>query len=325
MRGLKIDHLIALVHIFDVYEDFIKDLDALRNLYEEKALSISDLVSLEGKFHRGTDLNDNNLKKFYDDNVKVFSMIDKYLPNFINFIDCYCYLSSSYNNFYTYLKNNQERLADILLLLEKLKQLGVRKLLLDENVDFKTQMFRINTDFSSNNTVQYNKHVYYMENIRIVPTSQSDIVKFKTEGSDYLISADCYCNNSIGYFTIMTNNLLFDPSKLPNKITKELLFDDIIELKKEKQDACDLVRDSVDLSLGIDKLEELYSRIQNIDFKAMSEEDRIKTRQALSEFQLLIKNLKEIQTGYNNSVINEIAITQRELDEEKSYLISKGV
>lgn len=319
MRGLKIDHLIALVHIFDVYEDFIKDLDALRNLYEEKALSISDMVSLECKFHRGTDLNDNNLKKFYDDNVKVFSMIDKYLPNFINFIDCYCHLSASYNNFYTYLKNNQERLADILLLLEKLKQLEVKELLLDENVDFKTQMFKIYTDFSSNNTI------YYMENIRIVPTSQSDIVKFKTEGSDYLISADCYCNNSIGYFTIMTNNLLFDLSKLPDKITKELLFDDIIELKKEKQDACDLVRDSVDLSLDIDKLEELYFRIQNRGFKAMSEEDRIKTRQALSDFKLLIKNLKEIQTGYNNSVINEIDITQRELDEEKSYLISKGV
>lgn len=325
MRGLKIDHLIALVHIFDVYEDFIKDLDALRNLYEEKALSIPDMVSLECKFYRGTDLNDNNLKKFYDDNVKVFSMIDKYLPNFIKFIDCYCHLSASYNNFYTYLKNNQERLADILLLLEKLKQLEVKELLLDENVDFKTQMFRIYTDFSSNNTVYYNKHVYYMENIGIVPTSQSDIVKFKTEGSDYLISADCYCNNSIGYFTIMTNNLLFDLSKLPDKITKELLFDDIIELKKEKQDACDLVRDSVDLSLDIDKLEELYSRIQNRDFKAMSEEDRIKTRQALSDFQLLIKNLKEIKTGYDNSVINEIDITQRELDEEKSYLISKGV
>ena len=77
--------------------------------------------------------------------------------------------------------------------------------------------------------------------------------------------------------------------------------------------------------MDIDKLEELYSRIQNRDFKAMSEEDRIKTRQALSDFQLLIKNLKEIKTGYDNSVINEIDITQRELDEEKSYLISKGV
>ena len=271
-----------------------------------------------------TDLKNNNLKKFYDDNVKVFSMIDKY-SSIINFIDFYCHLSASYNNFYAYLKNNQERLADILLLLEKLKQLGVRELLLDENVDFKTQMFRIYTDFSSNNTIYNNNHIYYMENIRIVPTSQSDIVKFKTEGSDYLISADCYCNNSIGYFTIMTNNLLFDPSKLPDKITKELLFDDIIELKKEKQDACDLVRDSVDLSLDIDKLEKLYSRIQNRDFKAMSEEDRIKTRQALSDFQLLIENLKEIKTGYDNSVINEIAITQQELDEEKSYLISKGV
>ena len=100
----------------------------------------------------------------------------------------------------------------------------------------------------------------YFENIKILPTYNQYIIKYKTDNS-------CYCmtfkiNNfdetiSKNNIIIELNSLTFNPNKLPNMITNESTIENIKKLANENKDSITF-NNLINMSISTDDLISQY-------------------------------------------------------------------
>lgn len=315
-----IDNLIALCHILNAYTEFTQNLPKLIKTKYNRDIVYNLYKISKGKLVVGS----KKVKKFYQENKSVIDTINKFsnICIFINYnYDWQGNLSeeSGLNFFYKYISTHQESLERILSVLEKIKKLGFDKLEFDEELDFTNNEYKIYTRFNDNFRISY------LDNMEAVPNYRSDVVEYKTTGSNYEIVADVSFSDLSKYGKkIIVNSLLFDYKSLPEDITKEFTFDRIVSLKKEQQEDCDSIRNSVDLSIGVDDLYSQFDTTSRIIERLKNVESKEQLREILLGIKSYLDQLQSISSKYDDSVAqNDSPITREKLQEEKRLYLER--
>lgn len=318
-KKFEVDKLLALAHILDKYENFRKNLikfvsskynrDDIYNLYE---VSNGKMV-LSPK-----------ARKFYKNNKEVIDIINKYLQ-----INTFIYASyksnGEYNKendvdyFYKYLKDNEDKLDDIILLLEKIKKLGFRDFeLTEENFKDKEYQFDLCAKYS------FFTEINYLENMESIPTYQKEIIKYKTKGSNYCIQVPVIDDATNSYNKkIILNNLFFDSKLLPKSLKKEDIYDKLIPLKQEKEEEELALKESVELGIGIADFESQFEKLSYIVYRLENIENKDKLKKALIDIKESIDSLKKVDKNNNDNVIEKNnTITSELIEKEKQKYLS---
>ena len=318
----NIDNLIALIHILDNYSGFINNLaefisskynrDEFWRLYE---ISHGELV-----------LGARKAKRFYQENKHVIDTINAYsnISNFINFDYNWQEKISedssfSLNFFYQYFLCNKNELGQIVSVLAKLKELGFDRLKFDAGKEFTQDEYTMDTSFSRNFCITY------LDNMQVIPNYQNSIVKYKTTGSSYAILITVSAGQLCKYVrTVTLNSLVFDAKRLPEALTKECIFDKLIELKEEQRESCNTIRNSVDLSICIADLRNQFMFTNGIIEKLVNMEKHKELREVLVNIREYIDKLQSMSEEYDVSVSKEdSSITKERLQEERKLYLDR--
>ena len=317
-----VNNLIILCHILNDYDEFTQNLTKLIKTKYNRDIVYNLYKISNGKPVVGS----KKVKKFYQENKSVIDTINKFsnISEFINYNydwqgnlreDC------DLDFFYKYITSHQEDLERMLSMLEKIKKLGFYELQFDEELDFTNNEYKIYTRFNDNFRISY------LDNMEAVPNYRSDVVEYKTTGSNYEIVADVSFSDLSKYKydkKIIVNSLLFDYKRLPEDITKEFTFDRIVSLKKEQQEDCDTIRDSVDLSISVDDLYSQFGITSRIIERLKNVESKEQLREILLGIKSYLDQLKSISSKYDDSVAqSDSTITKEKLQEEKQLYLKR--
>ena len=220
---------------------------------------------------------------------------------------------------YQYLLKNIDKLNHIKLLLKKIEILGFNKLQFNEKLDFTLEEYKLKIIYGLNTSIKY------MDNIETIPGYDNCMIKYKTTDSNYQIIVEPFEKDLSKYNrTIILNSLLFDINRLPDEISKKVVYDSIINIYHKQTEACKAIRNSVDLSLSIANLDVQYSRTNNV----ISNLDGVKNKQELLQTLEIIKtNIRKLATmsdEYDNDIVKtNTSITPTLLHKEKMKYLEK--
>lgn len=320
--SVHVNNLIALCHILNDYNEFTKN---LTRLIKVKHKDNRDIVYNLYKISKGqVVIGSKKVKKFYQNNKSVIDTINKFssISEFITHnYDWHGNLREEpgVEFFYKYITSHQKGLERILSLLEQINKLGFDRLEFNEELDFTNNEYKIYTRFNDNFRISY------LDNMEAVPNYRSDVVEYKTTGSNYEIVADVSFSDLSKYGKkIIVNSLLFDYKSLPEDITKEFTFDRIVSLKKEQQEDCDSIRNSVDLSIGVDDLYSQFDTTSRIIERLKNVESKEQLCGILLGIKSYLDQLQSISSKYDDSVAqNDSFITKEILQKEKRLYLER--
>lgn len=310
--------LIALCYVLNEFEEFK---NKLINLISSKCNR--NLIYTLNQVSKGEYcFNAKKERLFYKENKSVIDTINRYSN-----INTFIYAIVNDDNlefFYQYILNNKSKLGKIISLLKKIKELGFEKLEFNESLDFSNNEYVIDTNFAMNSNITY------LDNIEVLPNYATN-VKYRTAGSNYsiMIHPSIILYPSTRDFKeygnqIIVNSLLFDESRLPESITKESIFDEIIELKNQQQDKCNKLRNSVNLSISIEELYNQFNSTSKIVESLSNVESNRELIEILSNIKASIEKLKNISIEYNSSISKENPdITSETLQTEKELYLAR--
>lgn len=310
---VNINHLMALIHVIDYFDDFNTKLTDFISVKNNRNV----IWNLE-KVSKGKMCFDfGKAKRFYKENKWIIDEINKY-SNIGNFI-CWHYSFMGKPDdtllfMYDYLKNNRNDLQKIINLLKKLKELGFIDFEFNPELDFSNKTYSVNSDTRFG--------VTYLDNLEVLPMYVDGRIEYKTNGSNYKIFIrPSYDGKLLNYAAKITlNSLTFDADRLPKSITKEETFDKIVALKNERNQEYSIIRDSVDLSIGIEDLSLMVTKINgkfnNLDNVTKKEE----LLKLLENIKIDIVKMQEISCSYDESMVQiNPNITSELLEKEKKY------
>lgn len=313
----KVDELIALCHILDNYDEFSKNLNSFLSSKDNR----NDIDDLYKKSY-GKNINSKKVEMFYQSNKKVVDTINKYYSIYDFMWYNYdtagnLYESSNLKFFYQYILDNKKDLAKILGVLNKIKKLNIQKLQLYENLDFTTDEYEVNTFFWENCDIAY------LDNMEAIPNYQSDIVKYKSTGSNYKIIGQPLLT-TLNNIKIIVNSLVFDANRLPNSMSKESIFDKIIDLKNKKLEECEAIKKHIDLSLNIETIISRFRSIDDLVNRIDDIENKDKLIELMVEILVKIGQLDNISSNYDSSISEHYpSVTPKILEKEKKIIFRK--
>ena len=207
-----------------------------------------------------------------------------------------------------YICNNDDKINNILFVLNEIKQLGIKRMIFDEEFDFTTETNDINTKLSKNCKIMY------YENMESFSNCSDDLIRYKTNGSNYRIEIFVSKTNELYANSIKLNSLVFDLNRLPKSISKEETFDKIINTRKENQ----YIMSSVNLGVGIEDLETTVDKFDGIVNQVNDTETKIELMNVLKSIREDLNKLQIISDIYDQDIISKHdSITQEVLDKEK--------
>ena len=299
-RICKIDtySLIGLCFIVDEYNEFCTD---LRELVERNT-SMRYIVEVLKRYLVNTRVfGEKRIKSFYQKYSNQLFNINNHIPladfMFKNFDD----LGNPQMNskiFNEYLKENREVVYRILDLLFTFDKLGIQDIELDTSEKFINHTYEVNRDYFRN------KIIYYLDNMKPVPSYSEDSIIYKTDSSNYGISVKpVFDKNNAIATKIKVNSLIFDNKRLPSKITKEIVFDDLVETANKYEPVSKAIRESVDFNLDLMDLEKAVHNVSSTTNKI----ERINKRQELITALQMIRSgldtLQQLSSDYDNILI----------------------
>ena len=321
---MSVNSLIALCYILDDY----KKLDnSLKNSLTNKNY-IKVCNDLNDMSQNPRKLGGKTAREIYKENKNTINTIAKYtnVNYFLNHNDAwyknaYSKRDTSYDldYFYKYIMNNKTKLIQIKSVLTKIKKIGIRNLELDENIDFTKNTYQINKNFNKN------YGLYYLDNITVIPNYDDDKVKFKTISSPYEISTkpdlfpcvDMKEDISKYDLNIKLNNLTFDINRLPNKIDKNIVFNNLLYLKRRVNETCNNIKGYVDLNSDIEQLREQYDQVVKDLINIDDLDNKQYTHQILMNLNEKIALLEAICDNYKDKLIDKNEnISKNDLEEE---------
>lgn len=320
----QIDHIIALCHIINEYEEFSDKIKTtIPNINHKFFQDLRKLITGKGGFVSS------KIKSFYNNNKDVIDTINNY-TDVIDFIGInYKGGRIASEEFYLirdYILKNKSQIDKILAVLEKLKELGFTELYFDETLDFTSENYYMPLA----ETIPLD--IDFVNNISIIPSYKSNGVSYKTNRSPYLITLRINFNLNIWdkdilHQEILLNSLTFDPKELPNSITKENTFGKIIELSKQNEPVSTTITDSVDLSVGIKDLVDAYQQLDAIVTKVKNGDATVfSSGQDIKKIYLQIGNgiteLQKISADFDaNAILKYPDLSQEKINNEvKRYL-----
>lgn len=315
---LHINTIMTLCYIIDSYEEFNNNLlkifpgrDNFNNI-----LNISKLAYRENVFGA------KKVKNFYKENKEVIDTIN----NTSGIFSFLCDITDNNGNIknidslYNYLKEHKEEIDKILLVLKKIRKLDISYIYFDENLDFTNTIYKIKTNYDNND------NIFYLDNMEVIPNYPGDTIYYKTYESNYrlVLKGGTYMNYCSK--EIELNSLLFDPDKLPKEISKEYIFDKIINSKENVIDKCSSIYDSVNLSISIKALQKEFNKTR----KVIEGLNNVRDKEELIDRLLLIKNsLEELQImskELDEKITKEYPIiTEEQLNLEKKKILERKI
>lgn len=313
MESIRIKNAIALCHIIEGYENFINDIELVweKNNYFYFIEDLKKVSFKENIFGK------NEAKKFYKkynwiiNTINEHSRIDTFLFEILGDEK----KKQSMNVLYEYLFKNEACIEQILNLLEWIKALGFQSILFDENADFTKEEYNVFQEPIRN----YNANIGYLENLERIPSYGKEKIRYKSNGSHYKIKFD-YSHTYKKFLmdsTIYLNSLLFDPSLLPSFSSKpDILFEKIIDLKKDKVEECQKLTDAVNVKLKLmDLKSELRSAKQTL--KELSNmEERNLLENALLYMELELARMEQVDCENDKELMENNSITEDILKRE---------
>lgn len=313
-------NLIVICYAIDEFEKFDKDLMKLMSL-KNNELILSEIAYI----HKGKKSLFSKKEKEFCKRHKLFlELLDKYgsLDNFL--WDNYYVINTHKEliQFVKYIKKNKDKIQNIIYVLKTLHDLGFEKILFDESFNFTENTYTISKN------IQDNLELVYLDNLKAIPNYDEKIVKYKTKGSNFKITLPVIENkviNNPNLNTIILNSLIFDPERLPKNLDKENTFDKLVELTSNVSKENKIIKDTLDLRLGIEDLNTIYNnlleKITNIDDITKKEE----LKSLLKQIKIIINNMQTISDEHNQEILlKNINITKEILHEEyKIYKKSK--
>lgn len=312
-KYVEINNLIALYHIVDDYEEFEKRLKMAISPKYNRDFTLKLLDISQGKSRAFS----KKEKRFYNENKSVIDTINKYSSIDV-FIDSIYGWYGSIQFFYEYFLSHKEDLDRITKLLEKMKQLGFDVFTFDEDLDFTKETYGVFPTF------RRNSRIIYVDNIEVIPSYTGDI-DYKTTSSNYKMELDIMGDEISKYRKRITlNSLLFDPNRLPESLTKENTFDNILKLKSDQKEKSAAIRNSVDLSISILDLEEQLSSTGNVISKLEDIQNKSQLLEALLNIKGEVDKLKTLSEQYDSSISEkEQSLTKEVLNREKKLQLKR--
>lgn len=320
-KRISIDNMIVLCHILDDYEEFEKKLiKAMVHGSNRDFVFQLDDVS-KGKFRLGS----YKARRFYEENKLIVDAINHYstIPSFINLnYGTNGKIVGDIRFFYEYLVSHKEDIQKILLLINRLKELGFDNIEFNEELDFTKDVYK--TSLS-----QYdNFYLTYVANPEVIPNYTNEI-NYVTKDSAYkmVLTITGYKEKEISKYNrkIILNSLIFNPYMLPEKLDLEHTYGNLVRLKKEQSDKTSLIRNSVDLNVSILDLDKQYDSTYRI-INGLN--DSIKHREELvtllMEIKAELEKLKILGQEYNKNISrNDSLLSQELLEKEKVYYLRR--
>ena len=325
-RNANTKDLIALAKILDYYEQFN---DALYGISAGTTMSAGKekkkLMDLIKCFNSKDGLG-------FDDYTKTFCKDWRFV---INIIEENTTLKSFFKHcheledYYHYFKRNKEYISNIISLLERMGELCITRVYLQEDYDFVGDEDKtINTD--ANKVV----HVTYYENIHFYPSQETKSIRYKALKSNYKIEVEEDIYKQLNNI-IVVSNLVFDPKLLPNSINWKYLFNLIMENYKKQVDSQIIVlKDALQLSSATNAMkvacDNYINTFNRINKEIISVSTKEELQQKLLELKELILCISSFLNKYDQAIIanypnitNEVLSLERKKANEKSSLRRK--
>ena len=318
MKKAKVGDLIVLCELLDSYSDFSTRLTEFLAGSKYAPTDIRKLFMLSRKERF---LGYTRVKEFYEDNKETLSTIKNNTGLFEFILGNYNYDGSfrddsDLNEFYQYILDNADNVDTIKAVLLKLKKIGITSLEFDEKIKFTDNFYKLDSRFN------YNSSINFFDNIEIIPNYEKTMVEYTTKGSPYKLDLKFIIGGfSCYHLKAIVNTLVFNPDLLPDKLDKKTVFDSIVELKTQEK-SCDIIRDSVDLSIGIDNLCSQFTTTSNIIERIDTAENKEEFTTILTEIKERLNTLQTLGNNFNEKVVeaNEKISIEKIGKEKQLYL-----
>ncbi len=321
IKKTEVDSIIALCHILDIYHVFRKNLVEFMDSKSNKT-NLNNLNKL-GKLVNGKSLGvPKKVKTFYQDNRSIIDLINNYnnINNFISYnYDLHGNIKtdSCLELVYYHLLANQDQLHEILAVLEQLRKIGFKEIEFNENLDFTNVEYEVYTNF------KYNSDIVYLDNIKVIPNYNDNVVKYKSTNSNYKIvfhPSSYFLSDSS---KLIVNSLLLSLTNLPSKLTLETiedLFNKIVMLKQN----CNDLKNAVNLSVSIDDLKEQLDTTNKVVLQLQNVKNQEELLALLQKMRRELKLLQAESKIYNESIFqNNPDITYENIENEKKLYLHR--
>lgn len=297
--------LLTLVVILAQFEKFNDDIiDLLKN---SKDYSFNKIQKLK---NNGNVIGSKKLKEFYSNNKDIINVVNGY-SNIGYFIDCNYdvnkgEIKDDFRRLYNYLLDNNGKLKSIADLVLRIERLGFEKILFNDQIDFTSSTYYTSSSFNLYDEFSY------LDNMYVIPTYDGQTIEYKTRDSSYEIIIEKGINNEVYGKKIIFNDLLMNAEQLPLELTKEETFDKIVKLRSDVQSQYDILRESINLSIGIDSLKSKYCWIYNLANICDVIDIKTKLLSVLNDLKEDILEMEYLSDSYENLITNNNKVLTKE-------------
>ena len=227
-----------------------------------------------------------------------------------------------YYSYYKHLCENPDKAANVDKILNKIIGLGLERIYYLPNAKFEDDYvaYTYNAPFDI---------FTYLDSIELIPTYENNVVRYKGKDANYMIRlTKKYTRDEsevyICGYEICLNNFDFDPDRIPDKLTVENTYNNILELKQHDQETCDIMRDAVSLGVGLEDIEGTYISLNEYVNSLKTIKDKTVLKEALKSIEEAITKM----TTYTDDFILESSadhphITPDEVRDQKNAYIRK--
>ena len=221
-------------------------------------------------------------------------------------------LNENYAYYLDYVYAHKDQKEKIFKNVARIYNLGIPRFELNEDAKFEEE------DYAVCNIPGMFTRFTFVDNVKIIPEYETSSIKYKTAGSPFTIDLRFEHDKSVTpeYATSMiVNTLLFDTDILPSVFTEDNTYNRIIRAKKASDKTINLLRQSIDLSVGIDDLTSEVSKLSktvasyDFDYKEKMLDTLTEIKRSIIELDEALKsqteeNLRE-DRDLSPAVINE--------------------
>ena len=210
-------------------------------------------------------------------------------------------------------------MGKILSVLNKINNIKVGSIKLDEGVDFTKEEYRLYTWYPDN------LELSLLDNMDVIPSYDSFEVKYRTTGSNYKITMNSRFGKLDSYINtqITLNSLTFDPNEIPNYVSAKEVFRKIFELRDQKSEEYSTIKNLVDLNMSIEELYSVYvsvsKKIENLD-ESENKENFIELLKVIKD---AIIRMQTINEQMDSDAVSSSLVSKETLDKEKQ-ICKKG-
>lgn len=318
---------ITFCQLIDEYGEFHKEFMDFLGAQKDPFKVIVALRKLSQGQHCHTS---RKVKEFYNAYKKIIDTIGQNTGIQSFFFNNYDWNYGRYkvffksDDFYQYLLANIDKKDKILAVLNRLKEFGFEEFELNQAWDFSKHIYKaafVTFDFND---------VVYLDNLEPIPEYRQGEVKYKTTGSNYQMEVRIYSSSLCAKLyanrdRIRLNSLTFDVDRLPKELSAKDIYDKIIGLASKKQQEYTAIKNSVDLSVGVQDLEYLINRFNETVTKMESVDSKEQVLEELRNMQQSLKQIQTLSSAYNQRITEGSSYITKELlqEEVKRYLIRR--